>query len=153
MDLSGRIPGDIGKRVVRLLCSPCLPLHNTHVLGASSVAERANDDCARYGRLTKPGDGLSSNTTNVPHPFYHYHKPQFFLTCTMSPPSTPPPPYSLASPSPPASAVTTFPPLAENAPPAQTFLGIARSKFRTYLKKTVLKVFGGTRGHATRNAR
>ncbi|KAJ6628360.1 hypothetical protein B0H10DRAFT_212857 [Mycena sp. CBHHK59/15] len=52
MDLGGRIPGDIGKRVVRLLCSPCL---NTHVLRASSVAERVND-CARYGRLTKRGD-------------------------------------------------------------------------------------------------
>ncbi|KAJ6628372.1 hypothetical protein B0H10DRAFT_2209653 [Mycena sp. CBHHK59/15] len=65
-------------------------------------------------------------------------------------PSTPPPAYSLTSPSPPpppqytASALTTFPPIAEDAPPAQTFLGSASRKLRAYFINIVLKVFGGT---------
>ncbi|KAJ6628354.1 hypothetical protein B0H10DRAFT_1940545 [Mycena sp. CBHHK59/15] len=70
----------------------------------------------------------------------------------MNSPSTPPPAYSLTSLSPPpppppqyaASAVTTFPPLSADAPPA-TFLDIATRAFRAYLKNIVLKVFGTCR--------
>ncbi|KAJ6628425.1 hypothetical protein B0H10DRAFT_2428938 [Mycena sp. CBHHK59/15] len=143
MDLGGRIPGDIGKRVVRLLCSPCLPLHNTHVLGASSVTERANDDCARYGRLTKRGDGLSSNATTslLTSTTTTYH------IRTMNPLSAPPP-YALEPPPPPgytASITTTLPPPSGSTPRAQTFLGLAKSKFRKYVNKIVRNVFGANR--------